>query len=316
MSLVWVIGSGGLLGQSLITELRKRSVTLFEPDVKFNWSNTNLVCEELRLAMNYFFLSAAQNQWTIYWVAGQGNMHSKQEDLQEETHILWNFISILLNKADLNLSVGTFIFASSAGAVYAGVQDILINKSTLPVPINAYGRTKILQESLVTKLNKANQGATVIIYRLSTLYGFKKNNSAQKGLLIEITRRILSNEVVHIYVPLETMRDYITAENAAKRMLHTTSLLHENPGVHMKIIASGISISIASILDIFKKISKRNIKVVTQADNKKTQYQRVIQFESNFDILNNERVQENIVVGVSNLLSAMREHIAQNGRQY
>jgi hypothetical protein len=80
--------------------------------------------------MNYFFLSAAQNQWTIYWVAGQGNMHSKQEDLQEETHILWNFISILLNKADLNLSAGTFIFASSAGAVYAGVQDILINKST------------------------------------------------------------------------------------------------------------------------------------------------------------------------------------------
>jgi UDP-glucose 4-epimerase len=315
MSLVWVIGSGGLLGQALISELSNPPVDLFDPGVKFNWGNQNKICEQLRQAALHFSTKAAHRPWTVYWAAGIGNMHSLEEDLQEETHVLERFISILLEMVDLPLSLGTFVFASSAGAIYAGTQKGVITESTPPAPINAYGRIKLVQESLINKLNKNSHGARVITCRISTIYGFKKITGKQQGLLSEIARRIISNQVIHIYVPLETMRDFITAKDAAKKMICTTQQFEKIPGVYLKIIASEVLISIAQILAIFKRICKRNLRVVTQADLRSAQYQRVVQFKSEIAIVNEDINRTNIVEGIACLLAAIREDVTKHSNQ-
>ena len=313
MALVWVIGSGGLLGGALITELTQSEDTLFEPLTKFNWSNPRVANEQIKQAAREFSTQAAQSPWTIYWAAGTGNMHSTEQALAEETHFLETLVSSILHDTSLNLNVGTFVFASSAGAIYAGAQEEVITEATVPTPINAYGRTKLQQESLVNQLNKNGQGASVLSCRISTLYGFKSKNGKQQGLIAQIVRKILTNQVVHIYVPLETMRDYITAKDAAKQMINAALTLRKTLGIHIKIIASGISTSIAQILAILKQISKRNLRVITQADEKSAQYQRVVQFKSGINQTNTVQNQNNLIEGISDLLDAIQKDIAKNG---
>ena len=199
MALVWVIGSGGMLGKALSSKLVQSEDSLFDPAVQFNWSKTDVAREQLMQAVAQFSIQADKGPWVIYWTAGTGTMHSNEEELQAETTLLESLIASLLQDANLNLIAGTFVFASSAGAIYAGAPEGVITESTDPSPINAYGRTKLAQESLVNALNKSGQGATVISCRISTLYGFKAKDGKQQGLIAEMVRRSLSNEVVHIY---------------------------------------------------------------------------------------------------------------------
>jgi len=313
MALVWVIGSGGLLGGALKTELTQSEDTLFEPITKIIWSNPSSANELIKQAARQFCAQAAKGPWTIYWAAGTGNMHSTEQALAEETHFLETLVSSLLHNSSLNLNVGAFVFASSAGAIYAGAQEEVISEATNPTPINAYGREKLQQESLVNQLNQNGQGASVISCRITTLYGFKSKDGNQQGLIAQIVRKILKNQVVHIYVPLETMRDYISAKNAAKQMIEATATLEKTPGIHMHIIASGISTSIAQILAILKQICKRNLRVITQADEKSAQYQRVMQFKSIVNPNLFPQNQNNLIEGISDLLDAIQKDGAKNG---
>jgi UDP-glucose 4-epimerase len=305
MALVWVIGKGGLLGSALYQELSQTSSHLFDSKVQISWHDKDLACEQLKGAVDAFALQAKNEEWKIYWAAGIGTMHSTAEALQEETDILRSFIAALANKQDLNLKSGSFVFASSAGAIYAGRHDDPINESTLPSPINAYGNAKLEQESIVNTLNE--MGFTVISCRITTLYGFKQKNGKQQGLLAEMVRRALSNEVIHIYVPLETMRDYISAKVAAQEMIHSVSHLEKTPGVYIKIIASGVSTSIAQIITILRRISKRNLRIVTQADVKSSQYQRVVQFQSEVGPTIASISQTNLIEGIAELLSTIKQ---------
>ena len=313
MALVWVIGSGGLLGGALISELTQSEDTLYEPVTKFNWSNPSVANELIKQAACQFCAQAAKGPWTIYWAAGTGTMHSTEQALHEETSCLETLISSLLHDTILNLNVGAFVFASSAGAIYAGAQEEVITESTVPSPINAYGREKLQQESLVNQLNKNGQGASVISCRITTLYGFKSKDGKQQGLIAQIVRKILTNQVVHIYVPLETMRDYITAKDAAKQMINVALTLRKTSGIHIKIIASGISTSIAQILAILKQICKRNLRVITQADEKSAQYQRVVQFKSEINTGAIEKNQNNLITGISELFTEIQKDIAKHG---
>ena len=310
MALVWVIGKGGLLGSALYQELSHQLSQLFDPKIQISWNDKELACEQLKSAVSAFATQAKHGEWKIYWAAGIGTMHSTAEALQDETDILRSFIAALANKQDLNLKSGTFVFASSAGAIYAGRHDDLVNESTLPSPINAYGHAKLEQESIVNTLNQ--MGTTVIACRITTLYGFKQKNGKQQGLLAEMVRRALSNEVIHIYVPLETMRDYISAKVAAQEIIRSVSHLEKTPGVHIKIIASGVSTSIAQIISILRRISKRNLRIVTQADVKSTQYQRVVQFQSEVGLTTQGNIQSNLIEGIAELLSSIKQDKANS----
>lgn len=309
MALVWVIGSGGMLGQALVNELSQTEDILFKPAIKFNWANPAQACEQIKQVTHQFSKEASKNTWVIYWTAGIGTMHSSEEELQTETNLLDTLLNNLINDKSINLRSGKFIFASSAGAIYAGAQEGTITESTEPAPINAYGRTKLSQEAALKRLNQDGKGAAVVTCRISTLYGFKAKEGKQQGLIAEMVRRSLTNQVIHIYVPLETMRDYITPRDAATQMIDTAKHTEKTADIKIKIIASGVSTSVAEIIAILKRICKRNLRIVTQADTKKSQYQRVIQFQSEFGTSINQTIQTNLIEGVSYLAREIQKDI-------
>ncbi|QWD91110.1 NAD-dependent epimerase/dehydratase family protein [Polynucleobacter sp. MWH-Braz-FAM2G] len=311
MAFIWVIGKGGLLGGALCQEFISSSDTLFDPQIQLSWHNKERACEEFKNAVCEFVSQVQGRHWQIYWAAGIGTMHSTAEELADETYILKSFIDTLLTNEGINLKVGTFVFASSAGAIYAGKHDEPIHESTLPSPINAYGHSKLQQESIANALNQHGEGSTVISCRITTLYGFKQKNGKQQGLLAEMVRRAISNEVIHIYVPLETMRDYISARVAAQKIIYTVNHLEKTSGIHIKIIASEVSTSIAQMLAIFKRIYKRNLRIVTQADIKSTQYQRAVQFRSEVVIPNPIASQSNLAEGIAELLRVIQQENAK-----
>ena len=109
------------------------------------------------------------------------------------------------------------------------------------------------------------------------------------------------------------MRDYITAKDAAKQMINAALTLRKTSGIHIKIIASGISTSIAQILAILKQICKRNLRVITQADEKSAQYQRVVQFKSIVNPNHFPQNQNNLIEGISGLFTEIQKDIAKNG---
>ena len=184
------------------------------------------------------------------------------------------------------------------------MHEEIITESTPPTPINAYGHAKLQQEAIVNTLNQ--MGTTVISCRITTLYGFKQKNGKQQGLLAEMIRRAIANEVIHIYVPLETMRDYISADVAAQEIIQSVSHLEKNPGTYIKIIASGASTSIVQIISILKRISKRNLRIVTQADVKSSQYQRVVQFQSEVGKTTQGNIHSNLIEGIAELLLSIK----------
>ncbi len=312
MSLVWVIGSGGMLGQALVNELKQAEDKLFELPAKLNWNNPSEACEQLKQAVSQLSKEAGKDGWIIYWAAGTGTMHSNREDLKAETELLETLISSLLNDDKLILHAGKFIFASSAGAIYAGIQEGVITESMQTAPINVYGETKLLQEAVLNKLNQNGQGAIVVTCRITTLYGLKSKDGKQQGLIAEMIRNLLTNQVIHIYVPLETMRDYITPKDAAIQMIDAAKHSEKTQGIAIKIIASGVSTSVAEIIAILKRICKRNLRIVTQADIKGSQYQRAVQFRSALRKKIDLQNRTNLIEGISDLLNTIQNDIVKN----
>lgn len=73
--------------------------------------------------------------------------------------------------------------------------------------------------------------------------------------------------------------------------------------------------SIAQIISILKRISKRNLRIVTQADVKSNQYQRVVQFKSKIEKNYTQKNLINLTEGISILMDTMQKDIFKNGNR-
>ena len=73
-------------------------------------------------------------------------------------------------------------------------------------------------------------------------------------------------------------------------------------------IASGVSTSIAQIISILRRMSKRNLRIVTQADVKSAQYQRVVQFKSELGPTTSSGSQTNLIEGIAELILSIKQN--------
>lgn len=268
-----------MLGSALIKKLISTDgISVLQPRNKILWGENERAKISIKKAITEFSIASKKFQnWQIFWAAGKSTMHSSNQELTAETEIIRYFIDQLEHEKNLDLSCGTFIFSSSAGAVYGGNQDSTIDEDTKPCPINPYGDWKLRQEEVVCKLNRG--GCRILIARISTLFGTGQSQNKKQGLLTEIARKTLRNELIHIYVPLQTMRDYISADDAAN-IITKTALHKDIKGHTVKIIASEYSTSIAEIIGIFKKLIRKNFKIITKYSPSSTLYKRCTRFKS------------------------------------
>ena len=284
MAAHWVLGQGGLLGSTLSTKLAQSGSQLYVAPTKFSWGELDVLKSQLLAATNAFSASLNGQQWTIYWAAGVGTMHSSESTMQSETEALKILVKCILDNPILTTVGGRFIFSSSAGAIYSGVESGLITDLTDPQSINFYGDYKLLQEKIVSQLthslesSKAFNVINVFIFRISTMYGTKQNINKKQGLLTEIARRALRGQPIHIFVPLDTMRDYVHVEDVAARIISVSADTSSDSKVTVEVIASGSSVTIAAILGMFKRALKLPLRIIVRKDQNAKNYKRVIRF--------------------------------------
>jgi UDP-glucose 4-epimerase len=312
MKLAWVIGSGGLLGSALCRDLQRVGTRLFVPETRFAWDDADKLRRQFAQAVSGFAEKAAlADDWEIYWAAGLGTMGSAAETLAPETQAIAQFLQLLDAQPRLKLKPGTLAFTSSAGAIYGGVKNAVITEKTAPAPTTAYAREKLIQEGLVSNFATANASVKALIARVSTVYGHGQSSGKQQGLLTHMARRILRNQPIQIYVPYDTIRDYIAVDDAAAAMVRAMRTAPKDPPITTRIIASERPTTIAEIVSIFRRIARRAPRVVTSASHMSALYSRRVQFRSITLPQGANAPTKSLLVGISQLMEAERAAFAR-----
>lgn len=312
MTVAWVFGSSGLLGTALCRALRSNGTELFFPAERFCWDSSHELSTQITAAIQAFASHVgAADRWEIYWAAGVGTMSSSADTFAPETRTLSLVLRLLESEPRLMAMSGALAFASSAGAIYAGSSDDIITENTAPTPTTAYARAKLGQEDQIRSFALANNGTTALIARISTLYGMGQTVEKQQGLLSHIARSILRNQPIQIYVPYDTIRDYIAADDAAAAMVTALRTASEKSSVLTKIIASEQPVTIAEIVSIFKRVSRHTLRVVTSASKLSGLYSRRVQFRS-IALPECKRAPiKSLPVGIAHLMMAERAAFAE-----
>jgi UDP-glucose 4-epimerase len=311
VTISWVVGSGGLLGSALCRALRREEGGLFAPEAPFNWvSEADLAAQFAAAAGAFAALAGAAGRWEIYWAAGVGTMGSPADVLDAETGILRRLLRLVESDPLLRATPGSFAFASSAGAVYAGSPDYTVTEASAPAPTTAYGRAKLGQEDLVRALAQSNERTAVLVARLSTLYGAGQSRGKAQGLLTHIARCMLKSLPVHIYVPFDTIRDYLAADDAAAAMIAALRADAGIPRVRTKIIASEKPVTIAEIIALFRKVGRRAPRVITSASPLSGAYPRRLRFRSTVPPYRASLPKTSLLVGIARVMAAEQAALA------
>lgn len=281
MTVAWVLGSSGLLGAALCRQLRRDGTVLFTPANRLAWNDLDELVGQLATAVRAFAEQVgAAGRWEIYWAAGIGTMASPPEALVPETRALSLLLQLLQSEAHMKSVPGSVALASTAGAIYAGSADDIITENTAPAPTTAYARAKLEQEASLRSFADSDDHATVLIARISTLYGAGQAAGKKQGLMTYLARSILRNHPVQIYVPYDTIRDYITTDDAAAAMIAAVRHTGGSARVVTKIVASERPATIAEIVSIFRRLARRAPRIATSANKLSAVYARRVQFRS------------------------------------
>jgi len=277
-ALTWVIGRGGLLGQSVETALttamggtldpNDSRARLWRPSGPIAWSAPTAGATELREQAAQFLRAAGDRPWSVAWCAGAGVMGTSARALELELLALRETLDALAATQPQG-SDGAFFFASSAGGVYAGVDAPPYDESSPVRPLAAYGRSKLDAEALVTAWS-LGCGTPSLIGRIGNIYGPGQNLAKAQGLISQMCRSPLTGEPLSIYVSLDTLRDYLFAPDCADLIVHGLARLREEqsatkPRVVTKILASQRAITIGAVLGEMRRIFKRSPRIVLGA---------------------------------------------------
>ena len=210
---------------------------------------------------------------------------ASEDDLSNERSLLHHLLEVVGERSIPGTS-GFFFLASSAGGLYAGCKDSLISEDSIPSPISAYGRSKLVQERMVEDGISAESGILTLTGRLSTLYGPGQNIHKPQGLISQLTRSVVLGYPANVFVPLETRRDFHYADDCAAEIVETASRLVADPDRLCpdrrvtKIFASERETSIAEIIAILRKISKRPVRIVVAPSSVSRQHANAQPFRS------------------------------------
>lgn len=263
--LVWVVGAGGLLGSALLRELGADGFRNTRP---FTWTQRDVLRAELEATLAGFGARVAEQPgrpWAVAWCAGLSVVGTGVAQLQSDTEIFELLLELLAEEPTLHKARGAVLLASSAGGVYAGCPASPIGEHTAPEPSSPYGYEKLAQERrLVAWASAQSMPVSTLIARVSNVYGPGQRLEKQQGLISHLARCSIHDVPVHVYVSLDTVRDYLYADDAGRRLKAGLSrLFDEGPGARItKIYASESEVSIADLLGIFRHIAERPLRVV------------------------------------------------------
>ncbi len=265
----WVVGAGGLLGSNVLRALRSDPEVgvLWQPASRLPWRDSLGLRVAFADGIRAVLAAAAARgrHWSIVWCAGEGVVASPEQAHARDTDV-WQIFLDQLNAAhssrDSMPTGGLLVLASSAGGVWANASDRPISDATPVAPASTYGRAHVAREQRLATFLAEHESVGGIVVRLTNLYGPGQSLDKPQGLISQIGRCVLHRRPVHIYVPLDTARDYLFAEDAGRAI---AELVRHSPpeatGTRVHVVASGRSTTISGLLAVFSRVVRRRIPV-------------------------------------------------------
>jgi UDP-glucose 4-epimerase len=213
------------------------------------------------------FGSAARTQsdWCIVWVAGSGVIGTAADHLNEEIDQFRAILDVvaLESARSGNASRGAVFFSSSAGGVYGGSSSPPYTEATEPVPLSPYGETKLRMEKIISDFS-IDSGVSVLVGRVANVYGPGQKLDKMQGLISHMAKAQFSPSPANIFVPLDTVRDYIYVADCAELICDSIDRLSEvsahqaKPVQATKILASGQAVTVGSLIGHFRSLARGN----------------------------------------------------------
>ncbi len=314
---VWVIGRGGLLGNSVEKQCTNFA-QIFWPSEKFLWSDSAQLERQIAENCKQFAQVIGDEQWLIFWCAGKGTLSSTTEQMFEETRIFQEFLkSVEKNFEQNSLQSGLIFHASSAGGVYAGSENQPFTELTTPQPTTAYGEAKLKQEDYLRDFSD-RLGVRVVVGRISNLYGANQDFSKNQGLISMICYSILRRQPLNLFVPLETSRNYVYVADASRVVVDTAQIALAETGLSrkfIKLVVADENLTIGNILSVAKSVFRVR-PLITASSNAKTNKQpRSINFKSVALLDADSFCKTRITVGIKRVMADLNADFLGNGPQ-
>jgi UDP-glucose 4-epimerase len=249
-----LLGSRGILGSGFRTRLEHSGaeVTLMKPRWQSVEDVSLTVCSELvRLLKN-------GGPITVVWAAGVGHVGASEAQLAAETAGVAAVAKALREIPADAAAATTVLFASSAGALFAGSGSI-IDENTAAAPIATYGWEKLRQEELLRRAAEET-GARAVACRMSNLYGLADGRLSARGLVSTAVRCTRLRQPMTVFVSPDTRRDYVLNSDAAALALRACEAAPR--GFSTALIREGRTRTVAEVLGLVGAVARRRVPAV------------------------------------------------------
>lgn len=260
----WVVGARGLLGRATTAALRRDTTWRIVTREPLPWADDERLRRDASASLTALVDQAAlaDGTWAIFWTAGTVVTSSPPAAMQEELRqfrlVLDAFADAVASHPDPGR--GCLFFASSAGGVYGGSAEPPFTELTPPVPISPYGEFKLEAEGVLEEFS-LRSGVSTVAGRISNLYGPGQRLEKMQGLISHIARAQLSPAPASIYVPLDTLRDYIYVDDCGALIADVAAAALDasqarGPVRVTKNLISGQAVTISAVLGYFRTVAK------------------------------------------------------------
>ena len=256
-SSLWILGHGGFFGSALASEATAQGYSVF-PRTLLPWSDPEARSLAFHSIAEEFAGFSHSNDTTIIWAAGAQGVANSQTGSSPELDSFQNFVGTLMSIRALHGA--TVVIVSSAGGVYGGSPAPPFDSSSPVRAINQYGLNKIAIEELA--VGRLTEHFHVQIARVTNLYG--PWHGPRQGLINRLCTAAATREALQIYVPLDTVRDYIYVTDAARLLLlelETKSTAVDTHRSRLVLIGSGESSSVGSVINTVANVTHRKVPV-------------------------------------------------------
>ena len=260
----WVIGARGLLGSATAAAIERRNGWVLLPTDPLPWSDDGALSAAASATAERLLRTAATESadWAVLWLAGNAVTSTPPAAIQAELAQLRLVLDAVALAAGSHGTAarGALFYASSAGGVYGGSAHPPFDETSLPVPISGYGRFKLDAEASLFAFSQAS-GVSVLAGRIANLYGPGQKLGKMQGLISHLAKAQFSPKPASIFVPLETMRDYIYVRDCAELVVDCVTRLQSVTAAAgrteaIKNLASGQAVTISNLLGQIRTLAK------------------------------------------------------------
>jgi UDP-glucose 4-epimerase len=302
--ITWTIGGGGLLG----TALRRQNFQHFE-STPIPWDDTEAAVEAIELNAKRFREVVNGEDWAVIWAAGNAANASTQTEAAKELRTLKATVSAL--KENKPQGRGALFLSSSAGGVYAGSQGAPFTELSDVHPLSPYGDLKLAQEQAAAQ--ELAGICPVIIGRISNLYGTGQNLEKLQGLISRLALSAITKQQVNMFVSLDTIRDYIYADDAAAVIRYSLERAVQNGtnSADIQIIASGHPVSLGYLIHLMQDISRTKIPVAYGSHASSSSQSRDLRLRPSNETQTHHFIQTPLAVGAKKVYLDILERFQQ-----